>query len=122
MDPSIELHSKIDTLNESECKLFLSLIKKKQLIGLLQREAEWINTHHYVYECDKSSCCSNCYSGDTEFEFKHNLISLVVSLFDKEIQDTSDSEENTLLINETKELQLEGKKIDYDKISIIDME
>jgi hypothetical protein len=83
METSTELIAQIKTMIESECKLFLLLIKNKQQLALLEREAEWFSTHHSISDTINHSVCSKCYSGDTDFEFKCNLIDLVLSLFNK---------------------------------------
>lgn len=77
-----QLHNMINTLSEEEGKLFISLIKNKQQLGLLEREAEWFSTHHYVGDCLKSECNSS-YSGDTDHEFNYRLRKLLLKLFNK---------------------------------------
>ena len=62
------------TLSDTECNLFVTLIKNKQHLGLLEREAEWLSNHHH---CDEhlhklGEDCNSCYSGDTISEKELN--------------------------------------------------
>jgi hypothetical protein len=76
------------TLSDSECNLFITLIKNKQQVGLLERDAEWLSRHDCagfpIIECEYSneSDCS-CYNGDYIFERRCDREDLILSIFSK---------------------------------------
>lgn len=75
-----ELIDKIKDLKEYEVKMLLTVVNNMTTLALLQRESEWLSNSHYVSDCNKDSC-SNCYSGDTEFEHNYTTVNLIRNLF-----------------------------------------
>lgn len=67
-----ELNEIINKLSDEEADFFLNLFHKKDLLVLLNMEAQWISSHHWVDDCDKEDCESS-YSGDTDFDRKRRL-------------------------------------------------
>ena len=78
----------ISTLSESECNLFITLLKNKQYVGLLEREADWMSKHDGAgfpiseCECSNRPDCS-CYNGDYIFERRCDQEDLILSIFSK---------------------------------------
>ena len=80
----IQLVNMISKLTESECKLFITLIENKQHIGLLEREVEWLSTHHRIGDdCNNPDNCNSCYSGDTIHEKRYKWDELMLAIFSK---------------------------------------
>ena len=81
------------TLSESECNLFITIIKNKQHLGLLELEADWISRHDCAgfpindCECSNKLNCS-CYNGDYIFERRCDQEDLILSIFSKKRYDT----------------------------------
>ena len=83
-DKKSQLINMISTLSESESNLFITLIKNKQHVGLLERQAEWSSTHHYEYHgCNNPDNCNSCYSGDTIHEKRSKWEGLMLAIFSK---------------------------------------
>ena len=77
-----QLINMISTLSESESNLFITLIKNKQHVGLLEREAEWLSTHHHrSYGCNNPDNCNSCYSCDTICDKRYCREILMLDIF-----------------------------------------
>jgi len=77
-----QIISDILGLTESERNVFAMILKNKNTLGFLEREAEWMSTHEYGPHYGPNACNSH-YSGDTECEHTGSLKQLVLTLFDQ---------------------------------------
>ena len=83
-DEKSQLINMISAISESEYNLFITLIKNKQHVGLLEREAEWLSTHHdRSYGCNNPGYCNSCYSGDTICDKRYEWETLMLAIFSK---------------------------------------
>jgi hypothetical protein len=80
------MDSHLKSLTQDELRLIIIIIKNKQTLALLQREAVWLSTH-VQGPCDGSVSCDSHYSGDTACEHVSSLQTLVTRLFDMTVRE-----------------------------------
>ena len=77
-----KLTDMVSSLSESECDIFIRLIKNKQHVGLLERESEWLSTHHnHDSWCRHPKECGSCYSYDTLSDKQYLWRDLILAIF-----------------------------------------
>jgi len=86
-----KLSKLVKDLSDDESKSLIKIIKNKQTLGLLEREAEWLSTHHQAGDYCKSherhgnpNHCQSSYSGDTISDFESRVHTLILKLFELE--------------------------------------